>query len=393
MDEFGSIIEVAEQIKNDLLAQNDRKSIALLYAFNSTGKTRLSVEFDAINNDEENDEKNFIKVLSYNAFLEDLFIWDNDNFVLKFSPDDWRIKFIQDQGLENKIVENFKLFTNSKIEPSFTIETYGSEVGEFVLGKSKLGGAKAGEVSFSIAVGNDKVIDDIKISKSEESLLVWSIFYSILEAAIEELNTKEEDRSTNIFNHLEYVVIDDPVSSIDDERIISLAVKLFDVVKSHKNEGINFLITTHHALFFNVLFNSFRRLAKRVNTRDRKYYHFYIFSKNDNVFVLENQNDDSPFAYHILVKDKIKEAIENDSLEKYHFNLFRTLLEKTANFLGYSDWRDCILNEETKEEVKGLANLYSHNKLSELESDNLSDTNKELFTEAFNSFIEDFKYK
>lgn len=33
MAEFNSIAEVEEQIKNDLLAQSNKKSIALLYAF------------------------------------------------------------------------------------------------------------------------------------------------------------------------------------------------------------------------------------------------------------------------------------------------------------------------------------------------------------------------
>lgn len=364
MTNFNSTTEVAGKIKNDLLAQNDKKSIALLYAFNAVGKTRLSVEFDELNDNDDG----VIKALSYNAFLEDLFVWNNDAYILKFDSNHWAIKLITAQGLEISIIDNFKLITNSKIEPQFDFD--------------------AGEVTFDIARGDESSVGNIKISKSEESLLVWSIFYSILEIAVEALNTKEEDRSTEIFNHLEYIVVDDPVSSIDDERIISLAVKLFGVVKSSTNKEINFLITTHHALFFNVLFNSFRRVAKS----DAKKY-FYIFSKSDNTLILEEQRSDSPFAYHILIKNKIKEAIENDNLEKYHFNLFRTLLEKTASFLGYGSWSDCILNEESKEEITRIVNLYSHSKLSELESGNLSSADKELLTRAFNAFVEDFKYQ
>ena len=348
-----------------MLAQNDKKSIALLYAFNATGKTRLSVEFDNLNENEDGQ----IKVLSYNAFLEDLFIWDNNDYILKFHPGHWAIKLVQTQGLENSIVENFKLLTNSKIEPQF----------DFV----------AGEVVFEIARGDESGASNIKISKSEESLLVWSIFYSILETAIDELNIEtEEDRSTDKFNHLEYIVIDDPVSSIDDERIISLAVKLSELIKTSQNKEINFLLTTHHALFFNVLFNSFRKLPK---AEAKKY--FYIFSKNENILTLERQGDDSPFAYHILIKNKLKEAIEHDSLEKYHFNLFRTLLEKTASFLGYNAWSDCILDESIKSEIVRMVNFYSHSKLSDLESGSLSNREKELFTQAFNDFAEDFKFQ
>ena len=149
MTDFNSIEDVANKIKSDLLAQNDKKSIALLYAFNATGKTRLSVEFDNLNNNEDDE----IKVLSYNAFLEDLFVWNNEDYVLKFNSNDWRIKFIQDQGLdENQIVKNFKLLTNSKIEPEFDFKT--------------------SEVIFKIASGDEKSDEQIKISKSEESFLV-----------------------------------------------------------------------------------------------------------------------------------------------------------------------------------------------------------------------------
>ena len=79
--------------------------------------------------------------------------------------------------------------------------------------------------------------------------------------------------------------------------------------------------------------------------------------------------------------------------KKYHFNLFRTLLEKTANFLGYTHWGDCILNKEDRVEIKRIVDLYSHSRLSDLESSYLTDTEKELFTQAFNAFVEDFKYR
>lgn len=148
-----------------------------------------------------------------------------------------------------------------------------------------------------------------------------------------------ENRITDEFNYLEYIVIDDPVSSIDDSRIIEIAVNLFRIINSSKNKQLNFLITTHHALFYNVLFNSLRRISKSEAKR-----FFYILSRNiDNTLNLVGQDDDTPFAYHLLVKGKIQEAIASNGIEKYHFNLLRSLLEKTANFLGKNDFSDCIL--------------------------------------------------
>lgn len=54
----------------------------LIYAFNGTGKTRLSREFKRLiapkNTETEELEDAKAKILYYNAFTEDLFYWDND---------------------------------------------------------------------------------------------------------------------------------------------------------------------------------------------------------------------------------------------------------------------------------------------------------------------------
>jgi len=363
MAEYNLITDVTARIKADLCVNTDKKSITLLYAFNSTGKTRLSVAFDTLNDNEEGE----IKVLSYNAFLEDLFAWDNESYILRFSTNSWVVELVKEQGLEKDIADYFKSITNSKIEPSFNFE--------------------AGKIIFNIVSGDDSSESNIKISKSEESMLIWSIFHSVLETAIDALNTEEEEnRTTDKFNNLEYIVIDDPVSSIDDARIIAMAVKLFETMQSSKNKKINFLITTHHALFYNVLFNSIKNLKKK----DAKRF-FYILSKKENILELVEQGNDSPFAYHLLVKGKIKDAIDSDNIEKYHFNLFRGLLEKTANFLGYKNFEYCI-TEERRDGFKKVLHLHSHGKLSELESSIVSNEDKELFKETFNEFIENFKY-
>lgn len=71
MEEYSSLAEIAQKIKDS------NKKVTLLYAFNATGKTRLSMEFKNLVNNLEDDEE--IKhVVYYNAFTEDLFSWDND---------------------------------------------------------------------------------------------------------------------------------------------------------------------------------------------------------------------------------------------------------------------------------------------------------------------------
>ena len=77
-----TLTEIARQVKKA------NKKVQLIYAFNGTGKTRLSREFkqliapkaDGNEDDDEADQPGLSrnKILYYNAFTEDLFYWDND---------------------------------------------------------------------------------------------------------------------------------------------------------------------------------------------------------------------------------------------------------------------------------------------------------------------------
>ncbi|QSZ38268.1 anticodon nuclease [Actinobacillus pleuropneumoniae] len=72
-----TLLDIAKELKN-----NDKK-VQLIYAFNGTGKTRLSKIFKELivpknKNDDSESELARHKILYYNAFTEDLFYWDND---------------------------------------------------------------------------------------------------------------------------------------------------------------------------------------------------------------------------------------------------------------------------------------------------------------------------
>ena len=363
MAEFDSIEALAKEIKTKLDSSSTKKKVLALYAFNATGKTRLTNMLSESGAEEET-ENDSIKVLCYNAFLEDMFTWDNENYVLSFNQNSWIIKLVIDQGLEKQIIDNFKEVINSNIEPLFDFEK--------------------GEVTFTIASGDEKSEINIKVSKSEESMLIWSIYYSILEVAIEALNTNKEDRTTPVFNDLQYIIIDDPVSSIDDTKIIAMAIKLIEVIKLSQNKAIRFFITTHHALFFNVLVNSFKRDGDHN-------FKSYTLSLGKDLMLKLTEQGDSPFSYHLSVKEVIQKAITNDEIEKYHFNLFRNLLEKTSNFLGYNNWADCITGERKQEFIR-LLNVYSHSRLSDLEARELSGEDKNMLQEAFATFITNFRW-
>lgn len=399
MAEFASIWELATEIKSKLDAQvsqenqssqteNPKKKIVVLYAFNATGKTRISKSltwqdeiwetWDTMDDmlgtmDDASETMDVpIKTLCYNAYFEDIFKWDNENCILAFDPNSQIMKLVKEQELDNAIIDNFKdiyYSHHTKIEPSF----------DFI----------KGEVTFIIASGDEMSTSNIKISKGEESMLIWSVFHAVLETAIEALNIDDvTNRSTPAFNWLQYIIIDDPVSSVDDTKIITMAIKLIDAIKKYKKSDIKFFITTHHALFYNVLVNSFGRLKRKGKCE----FESYSLCKKSNVYELENRND-SIFSYHLSLKETIQKAIRENSMEKYHFNLFRNLLEKTSNFLWYTDWSDCIEEWDDKEELKQRLQVYSHSKLSEEESTQLSNEDKELLRKSFETFIRQFNWK
>ena len=75
INEFDNLKEIAEYFRKFL----DDKKYIILYAYNGTGKTRLSNEFKNIGKKFNKETEEYTAdTLYYNAFTEDLFHWDND---------------------------------------------------------------------------------------------------------------------------------------------------------------------------------------------------------------------------------------------------------------------------------------------------------------------------
>lgn len=373
-----TLTEIAE-----LLKASDKK-VQLIYAFNGTGKTRLSREFKELiaSNEDRQDEPDEAeqaplsrhKILYYNAFTEDLFYWDNDLDAdeepkLKIQPNTFTDWILQEQGQDMNVISTFQRYVNDKLTPRFNPQyTLADKDGNPVTVKA------FSEVTFSHQGGDDGSDRKIKISKGEESNFIWSIFYSLLELVISILNVPEvADRETDQFNQLEYVFIDDPVSSLDDNHLIELAVDLARLIKS-SNSGIKFIITTHNPLFYNVLHNEFKRAPK-----------FVLRKLDDGHHDLIEQENDSPFSYHLQLKNELEKAADSGDIHKYHFNFLRNVLEKTSTFLGYEEW-GALLPGEKGDRAAGkvnpyatVINQYNHAKHAGDEISEVSEDHKRVF--------------
>lgn len=362
------------EIAKDLKASS--KKSQLIYAFNGTGKTRLSREFKELISPKSQEDDEYIgyleykKILYYSSFTEDLFYWDNDlendsQIKLKIHPNSFTNWVFIEQGLEETVSGVFQRYTNKKLTPNFNQDFL--------------------EVTFSYATGDNTSQDHIKISKGEESNFVWSIFYSLLQQVIFELNIIEVGyRSTDKFNNLEYIFIDDPVSSLDENHLIELAVDIAQLIKSSES-GLKFIITTHNPLFYNVLHNELGKSAK------------YILNKyEDETYDLVNQTNDSPFSYHLYLKSELENAINLGSLKKYHFNFIRNILEKTSTFLGYTEWKELLPQNNDglpNPYEKRIIDISSHSSHSSEEISELSEQDKAVLKFLLQHIQTQYKFK
>lgn len=384
-----SLTEIAAQLKN---ATHQTKAVAekstdikvqLIYAFNGTGKTRLSREFkqlvapksELVESDSDETEPSELtrsKILYYNAFTEDLFYWNNDldhdlEPKLIIQPNSFTEWVLKDQGQDQNVIGNFQRYTDEKLNPYFN-ENFS-------------------EVTFSFQRGNEERTENIKISKGEESNFIWSLFYTLIDQVIDVLNVAEPgDRETDQFNKLEYIFIDDPVSSLDENHVIAVAVDLAQLIKSSQSD-LKFIITTHNPLFYNVLHNEFGREKKAKK---------YMLKKNeDGTYALNNQVNDSPFSYHLFLKAELEKAIESGQLHKYHYNFIRNILEKTATFFGYDYWGDLLpktSDGRSNPYETRIINISSHSKHAGEEVTELTDDDKRVLGYIVNQINEMYRF-
>ncbi|MGR0280372.1 AAA family ATPase [Marinomonas dokdonensis] len=369
-----SLAGIAHKLKN-----TDKK-VQLIYAFNGTGKTRLSREFreliDPKSEAEAEDPADFSnsKVLYYNAFTEDLFYWDNDldkdkERQLNIQPNSFTnrlLNFLQSQGLDGQIVRRFQQYSNSNITPYFNDDF--------------------SKVSFSLERGGDDSLSKIKISKGEESCFIWSVFYALLEQVIYTRNVVEEgERETNQFDEIQYVYIDDPVSSLDENHLMQLAVDLASLIKNSPL-SIKFIVSTHDTTFYNFLYNE-------LNSKEC----FLLEVLEDQSYSLVKKNGDSntSFFYHLELKRQLEQAIENGNIDRQHFIFIRNLYEKTASFLGYPKWSNLLPgdNDENREAyLNRIIQFSSHDSLAHLRPAMLKPEEKKIVGFLLAHLVNNYNY-
>ena len=345
----------------------DKKYI-LLFAYNSTGKTRLSMNFrqagksfDADGHVTDRD------TLYFNAFTEDLFSWDNDLegdterrlLINKYSA---FVSGVRSLDMDNKIRPLIHRYSNFNFLIDYDYKD--KEDKEFWA---------VNFIREEIIDGTPQNIEFVKVSRGEENLFIWCFFLAVAQLAV--------DRHQQ-YEWVKYIYIDDPISSLDDNNTIALAHHLGKMLKAGNGE-VKTVISTHHALFFNVLHNEFGNKFPK-----------YFLSKSIDGYALRITND-SPFFYHVSLIQQLQNAITTGNLFTYHFNVLRTILEKAANFHGFSGFSDCLEVEDDDEDRTlhtRMVNIFNHGSYSMFEPIEMGEENKRNFKQIFDNFMGNYKF-
>lgn len=350
---YKTLRRIVDRFRDELT--NGGNDFLLLYAFNGTGKTRLSMEF------KERGKRNSNRdTLYFNAFTEDLFSWDNDlstdtQRVLRLNQDSQFFSGLQELEMESRIGPMLERYADF----SFFIDYENWTV----------------QFTRQVAVGNTtQTAEYIKISRGEENLFIWCFFLAVAQLAIDEQEA---------YSWVKYIYVDDPISSLDDNNAIAVACDLANLLTREGNT-IKTIISSHHSLFFNVICNELKN-RKRIHCR------YFLHNKVSDGYRLQS-TDDTPFFHHVALLSELKQAADTDNINTYHFNTLRSILEKTSSFFGYNDFGRCIHGLEDELLFNRALNLLSHGAYSIFNPVPMVGDNKALFKNILQAFLDKYQF-
>ncbi|GAA5484267.1 AAA family ATPase [Haloferula sargassicola] len=363
---YRNLRNLVTRLRDDL--NGGGQDVLLLYAYNRTGKTRLSMEFkDAGKRSVARD------TLYFNAYTEDLFVWEND--------------------LENDEIRYLRLNRDSNFFNGLDDLALDETIAGFL--------SRYADLEFHIdyeewIVSFQKEDQDaIKISRGEQNIFIWCLFMAICERVLD---------GHVAYQWVNYLYIDDPISSLDDNNAISVACDLAKLLRraGYRTYGNNdpapvkVVFSSHHSLFFNVMCNELGRSQEGEPKVKHKRY-FLHRPNNEGRYTLR-ATEDTPYFHHVASLAELQKAADPDTgtLYTFHFNALRSIMEKTSSFFGHKDISFCLKvldNEEDQALFNRALNLLSHGKYAIHEPTVMGEDNQQLFRRILREFVERFQFE
>jgi len=334
--------------------RDDPAEVQLLFAFNSVGKTRLSVAYKNATKDRSGAHAG----VYYNAYSEDLFVWNND-----IENGEANIRFaVLPSSLSKLHADLTELDIHAKLKPyrpSFDFR--------FTMHPDAEKGIES--ISFFPAGTQPGDAPPMKISRGEERVFVWCFFLAMMEA-----EGWADKQSRHIF-------IDDPVSSLDDHNIFVTASTQYDLIETHF-EKRKIVITTHHVGMYSILYDWLMKGEKSGRYKSKTKAGI-LSGKHDEVSLETHKSD--VFLYHLRVLQVLEKARQEKDVRAYHFALLRQLLESVASYLGVGRISYALerIGFEDAEEIARIVNALAHKNVYYFESDRLVPDSVKLFEDIY----------
>jgi AAA domain len=328
--------EIAEALKAG------HEKVILAYAFNTTGKTRLCVAYKNATKDKEGAHTG----VYYNAFSEDLFVWDNDeehdgaDMRLTIRPSS--LSVYHSSLTEDNVRDRLNAY---KPKFGFRFNPYEDDPANGIE-----------SVTFFIPNQNPDVPQPpIKISRGEERIFVWCFFLALFE-----FGGWGDEQASHFF-------VDDPVSSLDEHNIFITAETLFELIEKHHRKR-KIIITTHHIGLYSILCGWLRKGDQREKFKD--IVRICILSGKTGSLSLESDKKDVQL-YHLRLLQVLEQARKADDLRAYHFALLRQVLENIASFLGKGQFGYVLsqIGIDDPNDSADIINTLSHKKVYYYETD------------------------
>ncbi len=375
---YADLKRLARKLRDDLGGTD----IILTFAYNRTGKTRLSMEFKDAGKRKNNGNAD---TLYFNAYTEDLFTWDNDlddDTVRHFRLNSASTFFngLKDLALEEAIAGYLARYADFDFDIDYT---------EWKISFSKevLEQKRGGEPARTRET-------NIKISRGEQNIFIWCLFMAICERMLD---------GHVSYQSFKYLYVDDPVSSLDDNNAISMACDLAKLLRraASRTDGngnpspIKVVFSSHHSLFFNVMCNEIGRSKEGEPKINHKRY--FLRRPNGGEAYTLRATEDTPFFHHVATLAELQLAAHptNGKLYTFHFNALRSVMEKTASFFGYADISFCLRalnNDEDRALFNRALNLLSHGEYAIHEPTEMGDDNQQLFRRMLRDFVNTFHF-
>jgi len=365
---YQNLRTLVKRLRDDLNNPTKPTQLVLLYAYNRTGKTRLSMEFKDTGKRKNSGNADS---LYFNAYTEDLFTWENDldgDTVrhLRLNPDSTFFNGLKDLALDETIAGYLSRYADFDFDIDYA--------------------------TWKVSFRKDEE-ENIKISRGEQNIFIWCLFMAICERMLDGHVSYQSNK---------YLYIDDPISSLDDNNAIAVACDLAKLLRRAATRTdqtgnpapIKVVFSSHHALFFNVMCNEIGRSKDGEPKVTHKRY--FLHRADGDVYTLR-ATEDTPFFHHVASLAELQRAADANTgkLYTFHFNALRSIMEKTASFFGHADISFCLKaldNEEDRALYNRALNLLSHGKYAIHEPTEMGEDNKDLFRRILRDFTTKFQF-